>query len=193
MADDCLKHREAIDRLCGDIANNLREYELTPAEWEIVRQLREVLKVPFSHAGTPNLAMVILAMDHIGQVLTTVSLSHHQYDNTVRVACQLAKALLNKYYSLTDISNTYRIALILHPRHKLTYFKKLRWTEAWQRTTRKMIIEEYKSNYAGRVSGDGVAEEEDVQSSAGDVEMLDKVRRTVLTSDSPLTCHHRVM
>ncbi|TFK81777.1 hypothetical protein K466DRAFT_464102, partial [Polyporus arcularius HHB13444] len=118
----------------------LRQYELTVKEWEIVRQLREVLKIFkdatlfFSRSGTPSLATVIPAIDHIDQVLTTASLSHHQYDLAVRMACKLAKVLLNKYYSLTDSSNTYRIAIILHPRHKLSYFKKLRWTDAWQRT-----------------------------------------------------------
>ncbi len=45
MADECLRYREAIDRMCADQKYKLRRYELLPAEWEIVRQLREVLKV----------------------------------------------------------------------------------------------------------------------------------------------------
>lgn len=69
----------------------------------------------FLRAGTPNLATVIPAIDHIDQVLITASISHRKYDNTIRVACKLASRLLNKYYSLTNSSNTYRIALSTSP------------------------------------------------------------------------------
>ncbi|KAI0688813.1 hypothetical protein C8Q76DRAFT_569722, partial [Earliella scabrosa] len=123
----------------GEKGNKLRSFELSPEEWETARQLREVLKVRphatlFFSRGTPNLATVIPAMDHIDNLLTTASKSHHQYDNAIRVACSLAQRTLNKYYSLTDASRTYRMAMVLHSRHKLSYFKKLRWPEKWQRT-----------------------------------------------------------
>ncbi|KAI0757813.1 hypothetical protein C8Q80DRAFT_1056774, partial [Daedaleopsis nitida] len=118
----------------------LRMYELSRDEWEIARQLREVLKVfkdatLFFSRGTPNLATVIPAIDHIDKILTTASLEDQsKYDPAIRVACGLATQVLHKYYSLTDSSSLYRIAMILHPRHKLSYFKKLKWPDAWQRT-----------------------------------------------------------
>ncbi|TFK82776.1 hypothetical protein K466DRAFT_463774, partial [Polyporus arcularius HHB13444] len=116
-----------------------RSFELNDEEWKVVRQLREVLKVfkdatLFFSRGTPNLATVIPAMDHIDSILTTANVSHRKYCNAIRVSCGLAKRVLDLYYSLTGSSTTYRIAMVLHPRHKLAYFRKLRWPEAWIRT-----------------------------------------------------------
>lgn len=40
----CL-YREAIDKITGDYAMKLKEYELLESEWETVKQLRDSLKV----------------------------------------------------------------------------------------------------------------------------------------------------
>ena len=64
----------------------------------------------FFSRDTPYLADVIPAMDHIDKVLTNASLSS-KYVKLIRVACGLAKKALNKYYSYTDMSDTYRIAI----------------------------------------------------------------------------------
>lgn len=46
MLDFVLEYRAAVDRLTGDQANNLRAVELVEeGEWEIARQLRDVLRV----------------------------------------------------------------------------------------------------------------------------------------------------
>ena len=51
-------------------------------------------------------------MDHLDQVLTMASLNEDdEYDNAICVACSLAKKTLNMYYSLTDASATYCIAM----------------------------------------------------------------------------------
>ncbi|KAF8256465.1 hypothetical protein EI94DRAFT_950154 [Lactarius quietus] len=55
----------------------LRKYEMDGDEWEIARQLCEVLKIFkdatlfFSQDDVPSLATVIPAMDHIDEVLAT--------------------------------------------------------------------------------------------------------------------------
>jgi hypothetical protein len=64
----------------------------------------------FFSRAIPNLAMVIPAMDHIDEHLTTASLNRH-YCLAVRVALAMGKKTLNKYYSLTDSSELYRIAM----------------------------------------------------------------------------------
>lgn len=38
-------YREAIDKITGDRAMKLRDYELFESEWETVKQLRDSLKV----------------------------------------------------------------------------------------------------------------------------------------------------
>jgi len=54
--------------------------------------------------------MVIPAMDHVNQVLTTASLNHN-YTLAIRAAMATAKKTLNRYYELTDHSDVYRIAM----------------------------------------------------------------------------------
>ena len=59
---------------------------------------------------TPNLATVIPAMDHINDVLDAFS-RNADYNLAIRSAVDLAKRTLNRYYSLTDASEVYRIAM----------------------------------------------------------------------------------
>lgn len=59
---------------------------------------------------TPNLASVIPAMDHIDQVFTNQSLDP-AIDPPIRSAIIRAKHTLNRYYTMTDWSNAYRIAM----------------------------------------------------------------------------------
>lgn len=61
--------------------------------------------------STPNLAYVIPAMDRIDSHLATVSVNEDKYAGAIRGTCKLAKKHLNVYYSLTDLSSTYRIAM----------------------------------------------------------------------------------
>ena len=60
--------------------------------------------------STPTLATVIPAMDHIDETLTSQSLDS-DYEPAIRTALRLAKKVLNRYYSATDHSEVYRIAM----------------------------------------------------------------------------------
>lgn len=60
--------------------------------------------------STPTLATVIPAMDHIDETLTSQSLDS-DYEPAIRTALGLAKKVLNRYYSATDHSEVYRIAM----------------------------------------------------------------------------------
>jgi hypothetical protein len=64
----------------------------------------------FFSRRTPNLATVIPAMDHIDDVLDGFS-RNTDYNMAIRSAVDLAKRTLNRYYSLTDASEVYRIAM----------------------------------------------------------------------------------
>jgi hypothetical protein len=61
--------------------------------------------------GTPNLPTVIPAMDHIDTIFTNATLPSSKNHLAVRAAIETAKHTLNKYYSLTDFSEVYRIAM----------------------------------------------------------------------------------
>ena len=65
----------------------------------------------FFSRGTVNLAMVIPAMDYIDEVFTTGMLTEEAFDPAIRAAVGLAKKTLNKYYSLTDSSRVYHVAM----------------------------------------------------------------------------------
>jgi hypothetical protein len=95
-------------------------------------------------------------MDHIDEHLTTASLNQ-LYSPPVCVALAMGKAVLNKYYSLTNTSDMYRAAmgkpnpsqqhatdvlflyLVLLPRHKLQYFKNAGWPEEWVNTAKEIV------------------------------------------------------
>ncbi|KAI1784274.1 hypothetical protein LXA43DRAFT_862764, partial [Ganoderma leucocontextum] len=152
MLEFAVEYRAVVDEMTMKPGNGLRAYELSEEAWVVLRQLRRVLKVfkratlYFSRAQGPFLTDVIPAMDHVDQKLTDAS-HDNKYSNTIRVACSLAKRTLNKYYSLTDLSIAYRVAMVIHPRHKLEYFKRLKWPIAWQQTARSIVETEYETNY----------------------------------------------
>ncbi|KAH7924728.1 hypothetical protein BV22DRAFT_978624, partial [Leucogyrophana mollusca] len=69
----------------------------------------------------------------INKTLTSNSLKV-LYLPAIHMALGLAKKMLNCYYKLTDSSDIYCIGMVLHLRHKLTYFKNARWEPDWINT-----------------------------------------------------------
>ncbi|KAG6809702.1 hypothetical protein H0H92_015107 [Tricholoma furcatifolium] len=74
-------------------------------------------------------------MDHIDAQLATDSIDDN-YLPSIHAALTMGKKLLNKYYDKTDHSEVYRIAMVLHPQHKLDYFKDANWEQYWIDTAR---------------------------------------------------------
>jgi hypothetical protein len=64
----------------------------------------------FFSRSTPNLAKVIPAMDHIERHLASAA-TNKKYASSIQAAIKIGKSLLNRYYSLTDYSELYRIAM----------------------------------------------------------------------------------
>ncbi|KAF9560221.1 hypothetical protein CPC08DRAFT_618530, partial [Agrocybe pediades] len=118
-----------------DRKNDVRELELVNEEWDIVQELCDILMV-LKHATTffsrakPNLANVIPVMDHINDCLTDKA-NDVSISPAIRSSLGLAKKTLNRYYSKTDDSRTYRIAMALHPKYKFEYFKTAKWEQEW--------------------------------------------------------------
>jgi hypothetical protein len=100
-------------------------------------------------------------MDHIDTYLATATQDDH-YPISIRAALAIGKHTLNRYYNKTDYSEVYRIAmgkylhviicincihyrrpLVLHPRHKLHYFKSAGWEDEWIETARSIVREEF--------------------------------------------------
>ncbi|KAG6848965.1 hypothetical protein C0991_012306, partial [Blastosporella zonata] len=95
-------------------------------------------------------------MDRIDQMLKRSSLDTAKTNSldkalepSVKHALTFARSHLNKYYSKTDTSNVYRIAIILHPKLKTKYFQQNGWDKQWIDTALEIIQEEW-SHYKGR-------------------------------------------
>ncbi|KAF9513199.1 hypothetical protein BS47DRAFT_1296707, partial [Hydnum rufescens UP504] len=84
----------------------------------------------FSTKDTANLADVIPVMDSIDSVLE-VGMGTKKYHDSIRLGLALARRTLNRYYSKTDASDAYRVAMLLHPRYKTTYWKDHDWEPEW--------------------------------------------------------------
>ncbi|EDR03830.1 uncharacterized protein LACBIDRAFT_306525 [Laccaria bicolor S238N-H82] len=127
MLQFSLKYKDAIKMVTTDLANSLWKYELNNNEWLIVKEL-VILKdgTEFFSQGSPNLANLIPAMDHIDKDFTMKTQANSKTHPAIQHTLTLAKKTLNWYYSLTDESEVYQIVMaisVLHPQHKLEYFK----------------------------------------------------------------------
>ncbi|SJL07249.1 uncharacterized protein ARMOST_10592 [Armillaria ostoyae] len=116
MLDAAIAYKSAIKEITGDENNKLTEYELSRMKWTVLENLHDVLKVLkdatlYFSRSTPNLATVIPAMDHINQVFATTSIRNTQLSAPMRASLLVAKKTLNRYYSMTDKSDLYRIAM----------------------------------------------------------------------------------
>ena len=90
------------------------------------------------------------------------------YQHPIQLAMKLAARKLDRYYSKTDDSAVYRIAMsayllcqsfllcfnilsVLHPGLKLEYFRKHDWQEEWVDVAENLVREEYISNYENKM------------------------------------------
>ncbi|KIM35200.1 hypothetical protein M413DRAFT_46116, partial [Hebeloma cylindrosporum] len=124
MLEFANEYHAALNVMTADHDMNLRKFELSKKEWTMATELCDIFKhgTLFFSCDTPNISTVIPAMDHIDEYLATAS-RDVKYSGAIHAALTLRKKTLNRYYDKTDHSEVYRIAMVLHPRHKLHYFK----------------------------------------------------------------------
>ncbi|OJT01847.1 hypothetical protein TRAPUB_10054, partial [Trametes pubescens] len=66
---------------------------------------------------------------------------------SVRATAQRGRVILDKYYTLTDETMIYRLAMILHPGHKLQYFRDENWPEEWITEAVELLRAEWREYY----------------------------------------------
>ncbi|KAI9431030.1 hypothetical protein F5148DRAFT_957528, partial [Russula earlei] len=66
----------------------------------------------------------------------------------VCTAIEITKCTLNKYYLLTDTSEVYQIAMVLHPHHKLAYFEAASQDQVWIDTAKQLVQVEFELQYS---------------------------------------------
>ena len=74
------------------------------------------------------------------------------YHPAILRAITLANNKMNRYYSLTDDSDLYRIAMVMHPGLKLQYFRELEWQKDWLEVAEELVRNEYRDNYEKETS-----------------------------------------
>ncbi|KAK0239812.1 hypothetical protein EDD85DRAFT_765935 [Armillaria nabsnona] len=142
-------YKAAVKKITSDKTHRISEYSLTWSEWQILKELYDVLKdatLYFSHS-TLNLATVIPAIDHIDNVFTTSSLTKELFTPAIHASLLVAKRTLNWYYSKTDALELYHIAIILHPWYKLDYFAEVQWQPSWIDNAQKLVQDTYNAQY----------------------------------------------
>ncbi|KAF9031413.1 hypothetical protein BDZ89DRAFT_948864 [Hymenopellis radicata] len=163
-----LEYRDSISDFTGKIDNDLRDLELSSDEWKILEEIAEILKdaTVFFSTDSPTLSEVIPAMDNIDAAFTNFIIEETIPDpanptthakvqeihlsDIIKSSVSVAKLTLNKYYTLTDDSEVYRFAMILHPEHKLDYFKNTGWSDDWIDNAREMMRVAYRERYEPR-------------------------------------------
>lgn len=113
----------------------------------------------FSQDKVSLIANVIPTMDRIDALLSDVPAE--PLSQSVKHALTFARNSINKYYSKTDLSNVYRIAMgeyldilllcllililisVLHPQLKLKYFQQRNWAQDWIDTAETIVREEF--------------------------------------------------
>jgi hypothetical protein len=104
-------------------------------------------------------------MDAMDEVLATNARSS-KYSIAIHAALSIGKQTLNHYYEKMDFSKTYWIAIgifwfilhfvityrsllsVLHPHHKLSYFKNTKWEDEWIEATRQLVQDEFDLSYS---------------------------------------------
>ncbi|KAJ7712319.1 hypothetical protein B0H16DRAFT_1342674, partial [Mycena metata] len=109
-----LDRQLVVSQMCNDRNLKLRQYTFSGEEWTIIEQLEEILEA--SYIIYLSQAEVALVFEVIPLIDKFTSLFGQMIDNTslhiaIRHAANTGLAVLNKYYSFTDDSEIYRIAM----------------------------------------------------------------------------------
>ncbi|KAF8579152.1 hypothetical protein K439DRAFT_1239162, partial [Ramaria rubella] len=130
----------------------LKHFSLPDKEWQLLRQLWPLLD-HFLHATKrmstskiPCIYEVIPIIDVLTAVLDKYAANQTLFP-AVHSAAAKGREILNKYYSLTDESIVYQIAMILHPRYKTLYFQWQKWPDSWVDTAIKLVHDQWETNY----------------------------------------------
>lgn len=128
-----IEYHKALDIITSECDMKLRSYKLSQEEWDIAAHLSwrcvvfsnplvtsqlwtnpfpQIFKdaTLFFSRGTPNIATVIPAMDHIDSKLATDA-RNNKNPLSIKAALAVGKKTLNRYYDKTNHSEIFRIAM----------------------------------------------------------------------------------
>ncbi|GLB40082.1 putative protein dimerization activity [Lyophyllum shimeji] len=127
----------------------LQRFQLSEKEWQLLDELYPLLEAflrATQHISTNKVALiheVIPIIDIITGFLEDY-ITNTSLLPAVRAAASRGLAMINKYYSKTDDSVVYRIAMVMHPRCKTAYFTKQNWPMTWIDTAIELARAEWE-------------------------------------------------
>ncbi|KAH8919181.1 hypothetical protein BT69DRAFT_1201764, partial [Atractiella rhizophila] len=88
---------------------------------------------------------VIPYLDRFDHNLRNIKLNRNA-NPFIRLGACRAITVLNKYYSKAcQVTSMYKLAMVLHPYHKLKYYEHAGWLISWIQDIRTLLHEEFKT------------------------------------------------
>ncbi|KAF8166723.1 hypothetical protein K438DRAFT_2064992, partial [Mycena galopus ATCC 62051] len=111
-----LDQQTVVNQMCTDRHLKLRQYTFSGEEWTILEQLEDILETFIAATEKISKAEVALGFEVIPLIDKFTTMFGQMIDDTtlhivIRHAANTALTVLNKYYSLTNDSETYQIAM----------------------------------------------------------------------------------
>ncbi|KAF8137922.1 hypothetical protein K438DRAFT_1622902, partial [Mycena galopus ATCC 62051] len=111
-----IDRQDVVSMMCSDRDLKLRQYTFSGEEWTILEQLEQILEAFILATEKISQAEVALVFEVIPLIDKFTIIFGQMIDNTslhiaIRHAANTGLAVLNKYYSFTDDSEIYRIAM----------------------------------------------------------------------------------
>lgn len=144
--------RIAVEQLTAPAANKLNSFRLNEAQWLLLEQVVDVLSIfedgtlLFSQSSVPLIHEAVPLLRSIQVSLAAVR-DATDLPNVIRVAAQASLLVCNKYFSLSDDCEVYRIAIAMCPDKKLQWFRDQGWCEREITEVKEMVIRRWEESY----------------------------------------------
>ncbi|KAE9383909.1 hypothetical protein BT96DRAFT_843140 [Gymnopus androsaceus JB14] len=111
-----LEMKEPVSQFLDHSSNGMAKFLLDNNEWTAIEGLVSALKIlkdatTYFSSNAPIVAAVIPAMDAIDEAFATGIIDQEILSEPIRHMLSTGKKTLNKYYTLTDDSDIYRMAM----------------------------------------------------------------------------------
>ncbi|KAK7461760.1 hypothetical protein VKT23_008190 [Stygiomarasmius scandens] len=150
--------RSPIDKLLKDKDLKLGSYRLNETQDRMMNELYVILQILdkatliFQQKIRPLIVEVIPAFKDLEFALDKIA-NHADYYPVTRVAAYAGLLMIKKYYSLIDVCEAYRIAIVMCPNRKLEWFSEhLCWDEDAISSLKSLVINRFAESYAPPVT-----------------------------------------
>ncbi|KDR68282.1 hypothetical protein GALMADRAFT_42456, partial [Galerina marginata CBS 339.88] len=167
---DCLEShfyfRDVVEQLTAIPSLKLKAYHLSTDQWAMASDVQEILLLLddvtkiFSMAEVPLIVDVIPTLEELREGLIGARDDRiNPVSSVVRVACQAALLLIDKYSTFANDCDIYVIAIMMCPDRKSKWFKDHGRTARQIKEIEKMVIAKWNEVYGPEDSSDAEVED----------------------------------